>query len=512
MHSEKNNAKTKKILHSVIIKGYSFANDKQTEQVGVKLRHEVAITMKPLKSPVYPSAILVAAIMFMAVFSVSANAAQYAAVVMDARTGEVLHARGADTRLHPASLTKMMTLYIAFEAVENGEIGLDTKVKISKRAASEPPSKLGLRAGQKIKLRYLIRAAAIKSANDAATAIGEAIEGSEAKFARRMNRTAKSLGMKRTTFKNAHGLTESGHLSTARDMTILGRQLLYDYRDYYNLFSRITTQAGSVKIRHTNRKLLGSYDGADGIKTGYTRAAGFTITASAQKGEQRIIATVFGGRSVDTRNKRVMELLDMGFQRTPVQVAEIIPVKPPYIGNVNSGQPQTRTIEQAAVTKSLRPVSRPDTGSSPESTAILADAKDNSIEEALRAAHEETAKPANVIKPPPRPNNFVISETTVVTEDSKTQQVVTRLSASGESNWGINIGTYNTLNQARKALLQTVLNEAETLDGSLRKVVQHKRGYDANFMGMTQSNAELSCQRLKEKNFACFLIEPGSGA
>ena len=155
-------------------------------------------------------------------------AAPYAAMVMDARSGKVLHAENADTRLHPASLTKMMTLYVVFEAVENGEISLDTKVRISKKAASEPPSKLGLRSGQRIKLRYLIRAAAVKSANDAATALGEAIEGSEAAFARRMNRTAKALGMTRTTFKNAHGLTEKGHLSTARDMTILGRHLFYD--------------------------------------------------------------------------------------------------------------------------------------------------------------------------------------------------------------------------------------------------------------------------------------------
>ena len=127
-------------------------------------------------------------------------AAPYAAMVMDARTGEVLHSRNADARLHPASLTKMMTLYIAFEAIRNGEITLDTEVRVSSHAASEPPSKLGLRSGQRIALRYLIRAAAVKSANDAATAIGEAISGSEAAFARRMNATAKALGMTRTTF------------------------------------------------------------------------------------------------------------------------------------------------------------------------------------------------------------------------------------------------------------------------------------------------------------------------
>ena len=219
-----------------------------------------------------------------------AISAPYADVVMDARSGEILRTRNADTRLHPASLTKMMTLYIAFEAIENGEIDVDKKVIISRKAANERPSKLGLRAGQKISLRYLIRAAAIKSANDAATAIGEAISGSEAAFARRMNRTAKSLGMTRSTFKNAHGLTETGHLSTARDMTILGRHLMYDYPGYYKIFRRKETDASLQKVRNTNRKFLSAYNGADGIKTGYTHKAGFNLVASAKRENKRIIA------------------------------------------------------------------------------------------------------------------------------------------------------------------------------------------------------------------------------
>ena len=150
--------------------------------------------------------LIIAALWMLVFLPLSVAAAPYAAYVVDARSGEVLHARNADTRLHPASLTKMMTLYIAFEAIEKGEISLDTMVTISKYAASEPPSKLGLKSGQQIAMRYLVRAAAVKSANDAATAIGEALSGSEARFARRMTRTAKALGMSRTTFKNAHGL------------------------------------------------------------------------------------------------------------------------------------------------------------------------------------------------------------------------------------------------------------------------------------------------------------------
>lgn len=286
-------------------------------------------------------------VVFVVLAPVIARAAPYASMVMDARSGEVLHSENADSRLHPASLTKMMTLYIAFEAVRMGEISLDTMVTISRNAAAEPPSKLGLRAGQRIQLRYLIRAAAVKSANDAATAIGEAIEGSEAAFARRMNRTARAMGMTRTTFKNANGLTERGHLSTARDMTILGRHVFYDYPQYYNIFSRRSTNAGGTEVRNTNRRFLDAYDGADGIKTGYTRAAGFNLVASAQRRRERIIATVFGGTSTADRNAKVAELLDLGFSRAPSRVAVNKPRLPRY-DQIPSDTPSTEVVVASA--------------------------------------------------------------------------------------------------------------------------------------------------------------------
>ncbi|HBD92473.1 MAG TPA: D-alanyl-D-alanine carboxypeptidase, partial [Gemmobacter sp.] len=243
----------------------------------------------------------------------SSGAAPYAAYVMDARTGETLYSNNADTRLHPASLTKMMTLYLAFQAIERGEISLDSLVKISKHAAAQPPSRLGLKPGQKIALRHLIRAAAIKSANDAATAIGEAVGGSEAEFAKKMTRTAKAIGMNSTSFANANGLTAKGHLSTAHDMSILGRRLFYDFPQYYNIFSRRETDAGLADVANTNRRFLDAYKGADGIKTGFTNAAGFNLTASAERNGVRIIATVFGGTSTAQRNAKVAELLDLGF-------------------------------------------------------------------------------------------------------------------------------------------------------------------------------------------------------
>jgi D-alanyl-D-alanine carboxypeptidase len=500
------------------------------------------------------------------------EAAPYAAMVMDARTGEVLHSRNADTRLHPASLTKMMTLYIAFEAVRNGEIDLDTRITVSRNAEAEPPSELGLRRGQKIALRYLIRAAAVKSANDAATAIGEAISGSEAAFARRMNRTAKALGMTRTTFKNAHGLTASGHLSTARDMTTLGRHILYDYPEYYNLFSRTSTDAGMKVVYNTNRRLLAAYRGADGIKTGYTRAAGFNLVSSAKRGDERIIATVFGGKSTASRNAKIAELLDLGFRRAPAYAKLQKPALPPYVGNsgVELAEDDShglagKTIRVSGViSETLRPRARPapevdpaalvaaaeipeeagpDTGEEVQVAALDSDALQSGINSAILevtevSALQPVARPeslqaqtdgdaelkaeistavAKAVSAPtqrrytgPRPQARPASFDTRVASVEEEPVVVTRLSTSGGRYWGINVGRYTTRFQAEKVLLRTALAEMETLDGSLRKVVRSPRGFDAHFLGMTKDGAELACRRLNSRNVTCETLGPAS--
>jgi len=484
---------------------------------------------------------ILAAIWILVVLPLSAFAAPYAAYVIDARTNEVLHSRNADTRLHPASLTKMMTLYIAFEAIKRGEISLDTKVKISKFAASEPPSKLGMKPGSTISLRYLIRAAAVKSANDAATAIGEAIEGSEAKFARRMNRTAKALGMTNTTFKNAHGLTESGHMSTAHDMTIMGRHLLYDHPEYYNLFSRITADAGVRKVSHTNRRFLQSYKGADGIKTGYTRAAGFNLTASAERGNERVIVTVFGGTSTSARNAKVAELMDLGFRRAPSRAPLSKPAKPAYADIEDTPVASTapgaagKTIRvSGAVTTSKRPALRPGTtaqvlvatAAAPAATSpILKSDITAALKEAVALvpgieAKPEPADPVQVaslggvsIRPILRPKSIVAAITPVTTPKAKktapAPEIVTRVSTSGGRHWGVNVGRFPSRHTAEKVLLKTALSEISTLDGTLRKVVKRPQGFDANFLGMTRETADLACRRLAARNVSCFMIGPG---
>jgi D-alanyl-D-alanine carboxypeptidase len=464
---------------------------------------------------------LATAVWLLVIVPISVMSAPYAAVVMDARSGKILHSRNANTRLHPASLTKMMTLYVVFEAIRHGEITEDTLVKISRNASREPPSKLGLKAGQKIKLRYLIRAAAVKSANDAATALGEAISGSEEAFANRMTRTAKRLGMTRTTFKNAHGLTQKGHLSTAHDMTILGRHLLYDYNQYYNLFSRRTTTIGKRKIANTNRRLLANYKGADGIKTGYTQAAGFNLVASAERGKERIIATVFGGRSTSSRNARVAELLNMGFKRAPTNVAVIKPRRPAYPnpGKVDGHAGIShRTV--TAVKTSLRPKLRPfglggggkDTMQDTILAAVTSVQMPNTLESSVQDiasmyAGNSSGKTAPL-------NMYNNTDHTGLAENSSDDdpivlEVVTRISTSGGRHWGINVGNYRSRGDAEAVLLRTVLSELGTLEGSLRKVVAKKTGFDANFYGMTRDAAALACRRLAARKQTCSTIGPG---
>ncbi|MEL6840769.1 MAG: D-alanyl-D-alanine carboxypeptidase family protein [Pseudomonadota bacterium] len=452
-----------------------------------------------------------------------AMAAPYAAMVMDARTGEVLHSRNADTRLHPASLTKMMTLYIAFQAIQRGEITLDTPVTISRLAASEPPSKLGLRQGQTIRLRFLLRAAAVKSANDASTAIAEAISGSEEAFATRMNRTARAMGMRNTTFRNAHGLTQSGHLSTARDMSILGRHVIYDFPQYYNLFSRRSADAGIATVRHTNRRWLDSYAGGDGIKTGYTRAAGFNLVASAQRGQERIIATMFGGSSTAARNARITELMDMGFNRAPSRATIRRPNPPlamlsgtPSGGGAIAGGKIVRV--SGLVATSIRPIPRPVPDvAEPEAlvaavdtesiNAVLASAVDAALAEALAAPEPapQVAAAPPAVTPTPRPNaEMVVAAAPPVT--STEPEVVTRISTSGGRHWGVNVGRYNTRYDAERVLLRVALNEMSSLDGALRRVVQRSGGFDANFMGLTREGADLACRRLQARGTTCFMI------
>ena len=240
----------------------------------------------------------------------------YASFVMDADTGVVLHERYANKKLHPASLTKVMTLMMVFEGLKKGKIRMGDDIYISHHAASMVPSKLGLPAGSRIKVRDAIQALATKSANDIAVAVAEHIGGSERNFARMMTLRARQLGMDRTLFMNASGLHHRKQVSTARDMALMARYVINTYPDYYSFYSRTSFEYQGKTYRNHNR-LMNSYRGMDGMKTGYISASGFNLIASAVRNDRRIIGVVFGGKTSRSRNAHMARLLDDGFRRLP---------------------------------------------------------------------------------------------------------------------------------------------------------------------------------------------------
>lgn len=256
--------------------------------------------------------LIVGSIFFTSLIITDSAQAKYASIVVDADSGRILHATNADTRNYPASLTKMMTLYILFDSLESGEITLKSKFKVSRRATRQPPSSLRLRYKQTISAKDAILALVTKSANDVATVIAENLAGSEREFALRMTAKARKLGMTRTTFRNASGLPNRGQLSTARDMAKLARALLNNHAKYYGYFSVKKFRYNGSSYKNHN-KLLTSYEGVDGIKTGYIRAAGYNLVASAKRGNQRLIGVVFGGNSSKHRNRHMTNLLNKGF-------------------------------------------------------------------------------------------------------------------------------------------------------------------------------------------------------
>ncbi len=240
--------------------------------------------------------------------------AKYASFVMDSMSGRVLHDINSDTRNYPASLTKVMTLYLLFEAVESGHLTMDTQLTTSAKAVRQPSSKLGLKRGDKISVRRAILALAVKSANDVAVVVAEALGKTERKFALKMTAKARRIGMNRTTFRNASGLPHRGQLSTARDMAILAKAMIRDFPDYYPYFSiKAFTYRGKTYRSHNT--LLKTYDGADGLKTGYIRASGYNLVTSAARRGQRVIGVVFGGKSARARDRHMAKLLDKGFRK-----------------------------------------------------------------------------------------------------------------------------------------------------------------------------------------------------
>ncbi len=434
------------------------------------------------------------------IFSTSSflNAFEFATYVIDARSGDFLYGKNYNKKLHPASLTKMMTLYLAFNELKNNRIKLDQTVSISSNASNEPPSKLGLKKGQRVSVRNLIRGAAIRSANDAATALGELISGSENKFADYMTLAAQQMGMKDTTFKNAHGLTSAKHISTPKDMAILARRLIYDFPEYYNLFGRNSVNVLGRTLYNTNRKFLSQYNGSDGIKTGFTSSAGFNLAASAKRGNKRIIGVVFGSSSVSLRNKRMTELLNIGFANSKENVAFSSLKKLslyPNIINISG--------ENSLLKVSKEPVKRP---LILEKIPLVENNKNSDeIEKLIIGLNNELKMDFKLVEyskiPLVRPASFMIKGKKIT--NLKNNQNI----EENQSPLSIMVGFYYNKYNAELDLPGILLNDSSLTDEINAEVVSvvymKKQGFRINISPLTKQNAIRACEKIKALGQLC---------
>lgn len=377
--------------------------------------------------------------------------------VMDADTGNILHTDNPHAQRHPASLTKMQTLYILFEALENGEISINDRFVFSKHASKQSPSKLYLKPGESISVKDAILALVTKSANDVAVAVAEGVSGSEAAFVARMNRTARQLGMNNTTFKNANGWHNKEQKTTAHDMAVLLHAIIKDYPRYYKYFG--TKSFVFRGVQHPNHnKLLGKYDGMDGGKTGFTCPSGFNLAASAVRSGRRLVAVVMGGTSSYARNNQMVQLLDTSFER---------------IDN-NYEQPE-----------------------------IAAEV----------AAPQEVIAPQKVVRPQIRP--ISMSRSIPVPQYKPVFNKVKTLTKQPKGDWGIQVGAYSKLHAARDRAneVKSMFNKLESADVEVNSVTRKSKKrklqklYQARISNLPKAQAQKVCSVLKSKKQECMVYQ-----
>jgi len=415
--------------------------------------------------------------------------ARYAAIVVDAETGTVLHAANADTRNYPASLTKMMTLFMTFEALDQGRLTLHQRLPVSRRAQGMTPSKLYLQVGQTIRVQDAVLSLVTKSANDAAVVLAEALGGEEWKFAQMMTERARALGMHRTTFRNASGLPNRHQLSTARDMATLSRALIYNYPHYYHYFSTTRFRYnGRTYGSHNN--LLEEYRGTDGIKTGYIRASGFNLAASVVRDGRRLIAVVFGGRTARSRDRHIMALLDDGFAKA--RRLRTIPVVSP---------PPRKPVEILRVANEANAVKV--ATAKTDAQVVPVPASRGGVAAAERAALD--AKVARVVDGLPVPG----------TTKPEAVERAARQAASADGSYAVQVGAYRTAAPAHVAAVRAG-NKVPELLGTSEVSVSRIRGdrgplYRARLTGLSRGDAERACRALVVRGTDCLVIQPRGG-
>jgi len=385
-----------------------------------------------------------------------------ASIVVDMKTGHILYSQDPDKPRSPASLTKVMTLYILFGYLKAGKMTLDTDLAVTPHAASQAPTKLGLKSGSTIRASDAIKGMVTKSANDAATVIAENIAGTEQDFARLMTQTAKTLGMKNTVFRNASGLPNTEQTTTARDMAILASHVIRDYPEYYAHFeTRYFTYKGQ---RHRNHnRLLYDYQGTDGIKTGYTRASGFNLTASVKRGDKHLVAVVLGGRTGAERDTTTRILLDKYWSEASTGRARplVATAQPPL------PEPKKPVFAMAAAAPKLASVASAEEG----------DRGDPTDSSSARPSLLGTAGPMNP-------------------------------SVAGA--YHVQVGAFTSLPEAENRLGKVQQRASKLLEGHLPFTATFIKGdtewYRARFAGFTQDGARSTCDALKEMSLDCVVM------
>ncbi|MEA1831485.1 SPOR domain-containing protein [Methylobacterium durans] len=441
----------------------------------------------------------------------------YAAMVVDVKTGKTLHAVNEDSLRHPASITKVMTLYMLFEQMERGRFALDSELTISARAAAQAPSKLGLRPGSTIEVEDAIKAIVTKSANDVACAIGENIAGSEERFAQMMTEKARALGMSRTRYANASGLPDADQITTARDLTILARAIQDRFPRYYRYFQTRSFAFRGRVIGNHNR-LLGAVQGVDGIKTGYTRDSGFNLMTAAKSDDRQIVAIVLGGKSGASRDRIMADLVRSNLPRAyagarqtgaVVEVAER--TRPAVVADAIS---RTRTqvasadddeVDTTASTDRNQPLDiSPSRATTTPGSAGLGARTAPSLPKAAQA-YAASASQA------PFPGS-VKSEARLASVDGPARAEAPK-SLSGPrvvpTAWVIQLGAMDDEDKAKSMLADARARGGGALSKAAPYTVKVEHGgatlFRARFSGFSeQDSAQDACKALKRSGFNCF--------
>jgi len=428
---------------------------------------------------------------------------KYASIVVDAKTGEVLYDQNADAQRYPASLTKIMTLYLTFEALADHRLSFDDRLTISPHAAAQGPSKIGLRPGQTISVRDAMDAIAVHSANDMAVAMAEKLGGTEAHFAELMTAKAKQLGMAHTQYVNANGLPDNRQLTTARDLSILSRAVLRDYPQYYGFFStRQFTYLGHVYPNHNH--LLGSTPGVDGFKTGFTNASGFNLAASALRDDRRLIVVVMGGASAASRDLHVADLLDAGF--TVIKKREL-GQQTTIAQNLREPLP-TGAIERA-------PTEQGDGDQAGVHIVVDGKAPGGRVHSTI-PAKGDGAEGACTVKRVRVHHKLVkrcitpaadVAKPEAATSTTAIKAAVAKAETGGR--WQVQLGAYKSSAQAHAQLAKMNSRFGDALSASAGGAVQLSAGnYRVRYAGLSADQASKACEAIKAQGQACMALKP----